>query len=92
MEDHGVEHNMITEELKQRLTPHIKEQLQEEDYPKVEGMLKECYRLLEDGEPIIVVSNKPFGNYDLTMKFHEETGEFLGPEQMSYAREYGELL
>ena len=83
---------MISDELRERLKPCVKECLLPEDYPKLDAMLEECYLIVEDGVRMIVVSNKPFGDSDLTMKFLEETGEFIGPEKMQYAREYGELL
>ena len=82
---------MISEELRNKIRPHLLECLMDEDKGKAEEMLDECYKMVENGVNSIVVSSKPFGR-DLTMKFDEETGEFIGLENMPYAMEYGELL
>lgn len=57
-----------------------------------DAYFQECYRMLYDGERVIILYPVDDKYHELTTAYHEETGEFVGLERWSYAREYGELL
>ena len=74
--------------------------LDEETRKKIEKSLgstddayfQECYREIIDGESVIVIYPVDDTHHELTTTYDEETGEFVGLEQWSFVKEYGELL
>ena len=57
-----------------------------------DAYFQECYRKVCDGMNVIVIYPVDDKDHELTTCYLEDTGEFVGLEQWSYAREYGELL
>jgi len=57
-----------------------------------DAYFQECYREVCDGMNVIVLYPVDDKYHELTTCYLEDTGEFVGLERWSYAREYGELL
>jgi len=57
-----------------------------------DAYFQECYREVCDGENFIVIYPVDSEEQELTTVYHEDTGEFVGLERWSFAKEYGELL
>lgn len=57
-----------------------------------DAYFQECYREVCDGMNVIVIYPVDDKDHELTTCYLEDTGEFVGLERWSYAREYGELL
>ena len=57
-----------------------------------DAYFRECYRKVCDGMNVIVLYPVDDKDHELTTCYLEDTGEFVGLERWSYAKEYGELL
>lgn len=57
-----------------------------------DAYFQECYREVCDGENVIVIYPVDDKYREMTTMYLEETGEFVGLERWSFAKEYGELL
>ncbi len=78
---------MISNELKELITPHLKEWIAESDYTKIPSWFEEAY-LMDDKEGQKVVA-LGFGEEAPLLAFDVLTGEYRGVYLEDYVRGHG---
>lgn len=78
---------MISEELQELITPHLKEWLAEEDYVNIPMFFEEAY-LMDDKDNHKVVA-LGFGEEAPLLVFDVVTGEYRGVYLENYVRMHG---
>lgn len=78
---------MISEDLRELITPHLREWLAEEDYVKIPQFFDEAY-LMDDKDNRKVVA-LGFGEEAPLLAFDVVTGEYRGVYLENYVRTHG---
>lgn len=83
--------NMISEDLKQKIIPHLLEMLDESEKKYVDEMFSEVYYTNYDGLERVTLKPHP-GAGDIAVQFYVLNGNFIELTSWNYIKEKGKLL
>lgn len=81
---------MINKKLKEKIIPHLKLHLMEEDWNHIDSMFDEVYLTTFDGVERVTITYPEMG--DIAMQFSTLNGAFLEITSWSYIKQVGEKL
>ena len=82
---------MISEELKEKILPHLREIMPREDWDKIPGFFERVYYVKYNDSQYAYVMGY-WGDPNPVVAFDESTGLFLGVVMQDWALEHGVLV
>lgn len=82
---------MISEKLKQKILPELKDHLVEDDYKYIEEMFSEVYYTNFDGIERVTLKPHPEAG-DIAMQFNIVNGNFIEITSYEYIQSVGEKV